>query len=80
MDGPPERIEAEVRTRIAQLGRDGGYFCYADQGLPWPKEHIEVLQRAVEEYGTYPIEGRCDGGAMGGGHARAASGFRHRRR
>ncbi|RPJ02000.1 MAG: hypothetical protein EHM39_02480, partial [Chloroflexi bacterium] len=27
MDGPPDRIRAEVRERIRQLGRDGGYFC-----------------------------------------------------
>ena len=55
MDGPVEAIEKEVRQRLWQLGRNGGYFCGADQGMPWPKEHIEAVQNAVEKYGRYPI-------------------------
>ena len=55
MDGPPERIAAEVRKRLWQLGRDGGYFCGPDQGLPFPKEHIEALREALEDYGRYPL-------------------------
>jgi len=55
VDGPPDRIEAEVRRRLWQLGREGGYFCGADQGMPWPEEHIAALWRAVEEYGRYPL-------------------------
>jgi uroporphyrinogen decarboxylase len=56
MDGPPERIEDEVRRRLWQLGRDGGYFCSPDQGMPFPQAHSEALQRAIERFGRYPIE------------------------
>jgi uroporphyrinogen decarboxylase len=55
MAGPPERIVTEVRHRMWQLGRTGGYFCGPDQGMPFPKEHIEAFNRAVEEYGRYPL-------------------------
>jgi uroporphyrinogen decarboxylase len=53
--GPPERIREEVRLRIRQLGREGGYFCGPDQGMPWPEEHIRALREAVEEFGRYPL-------------------------
>jgi uroporphyrinogen decarboxylase len=53
MDGPAERIEAEVRQRIAQLGNNGGYFCDADQGLPFPETHLRALHTAVEKIGVY---------------------------
>jgi hypothetical protein len=55
MDGPVEKIRNDVKKRILQLGKDGGYFCGADQGLPFPKEHIDALIQAVEEYGKYPL-------------------------
>ncbi len=63
VDGPPERIRRLVRERMWQLGRDGGYFCGPDQGMPWPEEHIEALREAVEEYGRYPIQPPPDLGA-----------------
>jgi uroporphyrinogen decarboxylase len=55
MAGPVEKIVAEARQRMWQLGRHGGYFCGPDQGLPFPEEHIEVLRRTVEDYGVYPL-------------------------
>jgi len=55
MEGPVEAIVAEVRERMWQLGRDGGYFCGPDQGMPFPPDHIEALHRAVEEHGRYPL-------------------------
>jgi uroporphyrinogen decarboxylase len=55
MDGPVRRIVAEARQRMWQLGRDGGYFCGADQGLPFPKEHVDALNETVREYGRYPL-------------------------
>ena len=56
MQGPPERIRAEVRQRLWQLGRQGGYFCAPDQGMPFPPEHLEAFERALEDFGTYPLE------------------------
>jgi uroporphyrinogen decarboxylase len=55
VDGPPDRIVAEVRERMWQLGRDGGYFCGPDQGMPWPEAHIAALWGAVEGCGRYPL-------------------------
>ncbi len=52
-EGPPEQIREAVRKTILTMGSNGGYFCNADQGMPWPKENYEVFCRAVEEYGRY---------------------------
>ena len=54
--GPIEAIRAEVAQRLWQLGREGGYFCGPDQGMPWPDEHIQALHDAVEELGRYPLD------------------------
>jgi len=56
MQGPAERIVAEARSRMWQLGREGGYFCAPDQGLPYPQGHLRALQEAVEQYGHYPLQ------------------------
>ena len=56
MDGPIERIVAEVRERLWQLGRAGGYVCQPDQGMPYPQEHLQVFEETVEQYGKYPIQ------------------------
>ena len=55
VDGPPEAIRQEVAQRLWQLGRDGGYFCGLDQGMPWPDSHIQALYDAVNELGRYPL-------------------------
>lgn len=55
MAGPPEKIAAEVRERIGQLGREGGYFCGPDQGMPYPPEHLAAFAEALERYGRYPL-------------------------
>ena len=55
MAGPVERIVAEVRRRMWQLGRDGGYFCGPDQGMPFPPAHIEAVRATIEEFGRYPL-------------------------
>jgi len=54
--GPIEAIRAEVAVRLWQLGREGGYFCGPDQGMPWPEAHIQALHEAVDELGTYPLQ------------------------
>ena len=56
--GPPQRIEEEVKSRILELGLNGGYFCAPDQGMPWPEEHRVALSAAVKRWGRYPLEGR----------------------
>jgi len=55
MDGPVDVIRDEVARRIGQLGREGGYFCAPDQGMPWPPAHIAALEQAVDEFGVYPL-------------------------
>ena len=47
--GPIPAIREEVRRCIGLLGRDGGYFCGPDQGMPWPE-------------GALPGADRCRGG------------------
>lgn len=61
MAGPPELIEREVRQRLWQLGREGGYFCRQDQGLPYPQEHLDALQEAIARYGQYPLREAKEG-------------------
>jgi uroporphyrinogen decarboxylase len=56
MSGPVEAIREEAVRRMWQLGREGGYFCGPDQGLPWPDEHIQALRDTVEECGRYPLQ------------------------
>jgi hypothetical protein len=38
------------------LGRQGGYFCGPDQGLPFPESHRRALKEAIAEYGVYPLK------------------------
>ena len=54
--GPVEAIRAEVAQRLWQLGREGGYFCGPDQGMPWPEAHIQALRQAVDDLGRYPLD------------------------
>jgi uroporphyrinogen decarboxylase len=55
VSGPPQAIAAEVKMRIRQLGKEGGYFCAPDQGMPWPADHENALDQAVARYGQYPL-------------------------
>jgi uroporphyrinogen decarboxylase len=56
MEGPPERIEREVRRLLWLLGRQGGYVCAPDQDMPYPPEHIQALADAVDRHGWYPLQ------------------------
>lgn len=51
LEGPPERIRALVKERIALLGADGGYICTPDQGLAFPPAHRAAFEEAVAEFG-----------------------------
>lgn len=53
MEGPVERIQAEVKRLIGLLGRHGGYFCCPDQGMPWPEAHWQAYMEALERYGRF---------------------------
>jgi uroporphyrinogen decarboxylase len=55
MEGPVGKIRDEVRETIQLLGSQGGYFCSPDQWLPFPPAHYEAFQKAVAEYGSYPL-------------------------
>jgi len=55
MRGPVEAIRAETRRRLWQLGRQGGYFCRPDQGLPFPQAHLDALNETIEQFGRYPL-------------------------
>jgi uroporphyrinogen-III decarboxylase len=57
VSGPPEGIENGVKERIHQLGKNGGYFCSPDQGMPWPVENETAFERALTLYGQYPLTG-----------------------
>lgn len=56
MEGPIDKIKYEVRNTIKILGENGGYFCAQDQEMPFPKEHYEAYEEALNEYGRYPLE------------------------
>lgn len=55
MEGTIDKIREEVKSTIKILGAQGGYFCSPDQGLPFPKAHYEAFEKALEEFGRYPI-------------------------
>ncbi|MBI5724032.1 MAG: hypothetical protein HZA50_08750 [Planctomycetes bacterium] len=55
MSGPADKIRQAVRETIWRLGREGGYFCSPDQGMPFPKEHTQALDEARESCGRYPL-------------------------
>ncbi|MEI7834641.1 MAG: uroporphyrinogen decarboxylase family protein, partial [bacterium] len=55
MEGPVEAIQQEVRQRMWQLGRGGGYICKPDQGMPWSPENYQAYRDTVADYGRYPL-------------------------
>jgi uroporphyrinogen decarboxylase len=56
-NGPPERIEREVRETIDIAGRDGAFILASDSdyhdGIP-PVNFIVMIE-AAKKYGKYPI-------------------------
>lgn len=50
--GPKEKIIAETKQRMRQLGAQGGYFCDVDQHMAYPEGHLEALRETVERYGA----------------------------
>ncbi len=55
VDGSAQEIRGEVKRLLPFLGKDGGYFCAPDQGMPWPRENHDAYQQALAEFGAYPL-------------------------
>ena len=55
--GTPDQVKEEVKQRIRELGRGGGYILAAAQTIvpEVPAENIVEMFRAARQYGTYPI-------------------------
>jgi uroporphyrinogen decarboxylase len=55
--GTPDQVREEVKQRIRELGRGGGYILAAAQTIvpEIPAENIIEMFRAARQYGTYPI-------------------------
>ncbi|MCL2057626.1 MAG: hypothetical protein FWH01_01010 [Oscillospiraceae bacterium] len=52
MDGTRSQIREAVKNAISLLGKDGGYFCCPDQGMPFPPANYAAFEEAVEEFGA----------------------------
>ncbi|MBC7231960.1 MAG: hypothetical protein H5T68_01785 [Chloroflexi bacterium] len=55
--GTPEEVREEVRLRIHQLGKGGGYIAAAVHNIQpdVPPRNIIAMSEAVREFGVYPI-------------------------
>ena len=51
MQNDHDAIRKLVKTRIEQLGKNGGYICGVDQWMPFQPEAIKVMEDAIYEYG-----------------------------
>ncbi|MCL4417524.1 MAG: hypothetical protein M1365_12670 [Actinobacteria bacterium] len=57
--GKPEEVVGEVKTRISQLGQDGGFIMCASNGIEPSEriiENIFIYYWALEKYGKYPLK------------------------
>jgi uroporphyrinogen decarboxylase len=57
--GSPADVRAEVRQRIQEMGRGGGYILAAAQTIvpEVPGRNVVEMFRAAREHGAYPIRG-----------------------
>lgn len=58
IEGSINEIRESVRKTIMFLGKNGGYICGADQGMPFPEENYKAMIDAVNEFGKYPLKHR----------------------
>ena len=56
-NGTPEDVRQEVKLRIRQLGRGGGYVVAGVHNLnpDVPPQNIIAMAEATREFGVYPI-------------------------
>ena len=52
---PPEEIAAQVRDRIARIGRGGGYIISSSNSLTadMKPENVRAMSEAIRKYGRY---------------------------
>ncbi len=57
LQSTPEKVRAEVRQRIQEMGRGGGYILAPshNMGDDVPLENILAFFDAASEYGVYPL-------------------------
>jgi uroporphyrinogen decarboxylase len=57
-NGTPEEVKAEVRRRIEELGRGGGYIVAPTHDIQsdTPVENVLALFDAVKKWGVYPLQ------------------------
>ena len=55
--GTPEEVDAEVRTRIRDLGPGGGYCVSSGNSIPEyvPIDNYAAMLEATFKYGKYPL-------------------------
>ncbi|MEN6355481.1 MAG: uroporphyrinogen decarboxylase family protein [Armatimonadota bacterium] len=49
----PEEARAEVRKRIDQMGKGGGYIAGPSHGVPYRPEIINAMNNEIADYGRY---------------------------
>ncbi len=55
--GTPDEVEQEVKERIAQAGKGGGYIISSANSITnyCKVENILAMSKAIRKYGTYPL-------------------------
>lgn len=58
LQGSEEDVVNEVKTRLQQLGKGGGYILAPSNHIQWdvPSENLFTLYQAAEELGGYPLQ------------------------
>jgi uroporphyrinogen decarboxylase len=58
LQGDESRVEAEVKTRLHELGPGGGYILAPANHLQWdvPPRNLFTVYKAARQYGQYPLD------------------------
>jgi uroporphyrinogen decarboxylase len=52
--GTPEQIQNEVKTRIEQLGKGGGYIIAPTHAFPYPEKNLQAMIESAIIHGKIP--------------------------